>query len=123
MKPPYPEDDYRQFLCYKYFDKKYKPGILVDETLAKSQMLINAINDDSSDQISIDFKDTPEDSNIERLFSLTFKDIELLMRRMKYDKENVPDSIKKAKQDAYNKVFLLLLRGCEKTATDHENVH
>lgn len=68
-------------------------------------MLINSIGDESSDLISFDASGeglaSPEGQE-----SIAFKEIEAVLSRMNYQEEKVPDTIKKAKKEAYTKVDL-----------------
>jgi uncharacterized protein (UPF0147 family) len=66
-------------------------------------MLINSINDESSESISFD----PTGETLaqpEAQESMAFKEIEAVLSRMNYQEEKVPDTIKKAKKEAYTKV-------------------
>lgn len=98
------------FLLYKFFEKPWKPGAFGEETLGKCQILVNSINDESSDTISFDQKvsqvldEDQEEEDAARHLVLTLKQTEQILSRMKYKGGEIPDSIMKLKQEAYNKV-------------------
>lgn len=73
-------------------------------------MFINSVNDEASDTISFDQKtsssneDQDEEEKAAKHLVLTLKQVELLLSRLKYKTGEIPESIMKAKQEAYNKV-------------------
>lgn len=94
------------FLFYKYYVKKCRPGGLMEDTMLRSQSLINTINDETSGEIFIEKGKAGMDEIdvLEQESIITFKQIESILARNKFDKDFLPEELLKAKNANYEKV-------------------